>query len=379
MSIRTIAFVDDAHTFGGAQVALFNMIKELSQNDRRKIILAVSNRNKKYFEDINNIKIYVLPSCRPLNLFLAFKKIIVLTKIIIFGNHKIDRWIINLSGIEFGLVPAIYLKLAGFKVFGWLHNPEKYNTMSENCRGVKLIINKLRDKISDIFIFRIYYKFFVPSESSKKIVLSRVRYDINISVIKNIVNLNQINNVDASAKLRRGLGGFKLVIAVIGRVEFSTKGQDRALDIASILKSKGYDPLFIFVGNGVNEEELKAGFMRRGLFESFKIFTWQENPVMWIDVADIVLIPSRFESFSLVAVEAMQRKKRIVASNLDSLKEVIPDICIVKNNSSLCFSSKIEEILSIDLDKLLIEYKNFIDNMAPTLILKKFEQEIFIC
>jgi glycosyltransferase involved in cell wall biosynthesis len=48
-----------------------------------------------------------------------------------------------------------------------------------------------------------------------------------------------------------------------------------------------------------------------------------EHPEELVQNLDLVLVPSEYEPFGLVAIEAMALKKPVIANNVDGLKEII--------------------------------------------------------
>ena len=51
----------------------------------------------------------------------------------------------------------------------------------------------------------------------------------------------------------------------------------------------------------------------------------QHDPVRWLSVADLFLLPSAQESFGLAALEAMACEVPVIASSVGGLPEIIAD------------------------------------------------------
>ncbi len=83
---------------------------------------------------------------------------------------------------------------------------------------------------------------------------------------------------------------------------------------------------------------------------------WEE-----IEKADIIVIPSRIESFGLVAIEAGAMGKCVLASNTGGLKEII----ISGENGLLFESENVEDLYN----KLIYLYKN-------SKLIKSFGEEL---
>lgn len=99
----------------------------------------------------------------------------------------------------------------------------------------------------------------------------------------------------------------------------------RVLGLGRLTRQKGFDVLVEaarlaglaveLVGEGEEAAALAgAGATLRG---------WQADPAAWLAGAEIVAMPSRWEGFGLVAVEAMAAGVPVVASAVDGLAEVV--------------------------------------------------------
>jgi len=171
-----------------------------------------------------------------------------------------------------------------------------------------------------------------------------------------------------------------------------TKGTDLIPQIASILKSRPNSLNFKFFVVGVlNENEylksLKADIQKLKLDNYIELIPHTNTPEKFLEIADIILISSREDSFSLVGIEAVYNNKPIIAFNnaiglqdiLDkdciffaeylNLYDVVVQIELIINNPSLAIKKqtlaklKCEEFLDFETTnkKHLSILKNFLD------------------
>jgi glycosyltransferase involved in cell wall biosynthesis len=124
--------------------------------------------------------------------------------------------------------------------------------------------------------------------------------------------------------LRTKLGIFEnaKVVSIVGRLR-PLKGHEILLDACQRVATSFTDPLhLIVVGDGSERQRLEAESSR---FENFKThFVGNQNDVaVWFSVADVIAMPSYFESFGLVAVEAMVCGKALVASDIEGPAEIV--------------------------------------------------------
>jgi glycogen(starch) synthase len=116
------------------------------------------------------------------------------------------------------------------------------------------------------------------------------------------------------------------IILLLGRLS-SEKGFDTAIQAFSLLKNKGSKAELLIAGEGAERPYLEHLVNKLELTNSTK-FTGRlsrENNEIYsaIDRATFVVMPSHFEAFGLVALEAMQMKRPVIASNVGGLPEFI--------------------------------------------------------
>ncbi|KDN09849.1 glycosyltransferase family 4 protein [Gilliamella sp. GillExp13] len=125
-------------------------------------------------------------------------------------------------------------------------------------------------------------------------------------------------------------------IIYIGRLDL-VKGADILIRAFNKANPEGYK--LIIVGDGAESSYLKTIASKNVIFTG-KIF----NAAYMLDIADICVIPSRFESFGLVLLEAINSGCRIIATNIPSFKEILEsDNYLFDNESVNSLSNKIKE------------------------------------
>lgn len=183
-----------------------------------------------------------------------------------------------------------------------------------------------------------------------------------------------------------------LNIVTIGHPNL-TKGTDLIPQIASILKSRNNSLNFKFFIVGVlNENEyiksIKLDIQKLNLNNYIELIPHTNTPEKFLEIADIFLIPSREDSFSLVGIEAAYNNKPIVAFNNAiglqdilnkdciflaeylNLYDVVTQIELIINNPSLTIQKqtlaklKCEEFLNFETvnKKQLLILKNLLNN-----------------
>ncbi len=148
-----------------------------------------------------------------------------------------------------------------------------------------------------------------------------------ISVIPCGVNLELFRPVEkAAAKRRLGLGEERLILC-IGRIE-PLKGIDRLIQAMPLL-GNGRSPTLVVVG-GDGDSEAEIGQLRQ-LADTlhvrdsviFRGRVQHERLPDYYSAADVCVVPSFYESFGLVALEALACGAPVVATDVGNLSNII--------------------------------------------------------
>ncbi len=114
-------------------------------------------------------------------------------------------------------------------------------------------------------------------------------------------------------------------IVYIGRLEFEGKGLDLLLDAWNRVHDQIAGRLVI-AGAGLEEARVRREVTRRGLDDRVHFAGWVrgEDKARLLSGARAVAVPSRIETFGIVAVEAFAAATPVVAFRIPSLREVVP-------------------------------------------------------
>ena len=135
----------------------------------------------------------------------------------------------------------------------------------------------------------------------------------------------------AAARAALGLPSDESIVLFVGRVD-PIKGIDTLLDAARLLAADpdlDQTPTVLFVGGDLDPAGVPVGPLAdvvrqaraRGVADRFRFVGSQpqDQLPLYYGAADIVAVPSRYESFGLVAVEAMACGTPVVASRVGGL------------------------------------------------------------
>lgn len=165
-------------------------------------------------------------------------------------------------------------------------------------------------------VLRIKKQFIVTTEESKK-EIRKVNKKAQISVIPNGIELPK----RLTKKMKH--------ILFIGRLEFDQKGFDLMLPAFAKSQTKNKMPLII-AGGGQDEKRIKSLVkeldIEKCVHFAGKVQGSKKNRL--ISEAAMVIVPSRFETRSQTALEAMAFGKRLICFDIPGFKWIPRNACI---------------------------------------------------
>jgi len=172
-----------------------------------------------------------------------------------------------------------------------------------------------------------YDKVILVSNSIYDEAVFRKKIKDKYSVIYNYINADEI--IEKSKKHN----DITSDVLFIGRL---TEQKDPLgfIDIVKNIKFEIPSIKAVMLGDGELREECKKKIINEELEDNVEILGFVENPYSIINNTKVVIMPSKWEGFGLVAVEAMILNKIVFASNVGGLKEIF------KNNKEFLFSDK---------------------------------------
>jgi glycogen(starch) synthase len=143
----------------------------------------------------------------------------------------------------------------------------------------------------------------------------------------------------------------KLVLFV-GRLVYE-KGFQLALDALPGVVERVENVRFLVAGSGTHEEKLKAQSERLGLSAHGSFLGWIGDDVLHslYRIADLCVVPSIYEPFGLVALEAMASGCPCIVADTGGLREVVP----VGERVGLRFNGGDAEHLGVMIERLLVD------------------------
>lgn len=201
-------------------------------------------------------------------------------------------------------------KVKANRKIAWMHND--FSTTGYNVGTLRHLLYKydyfvgVCKKLSDEFIN------ICPELSNKVVTIYNIIDENEVKLLANMpFDKDEYSNFDD-----------KIVLLTVGRIE-EQKGYDIAVRTALLLKNAGLEFVWLFIGYGKKEEEIRAMISMFGLEGCVKLLGKKENPYQYMNLCNVYVQPSRHEGFGLTISEAKVLEKPIICTNFIGADEQI--------------------------------------------------------
>jgi glycogen(starch) synthase len=174
-----------------------------------------------------------------------------------------------------------------------------------------------------------------------------------IAVIPNGVDPNDLRpSGDLQALRREFAAPHEKLVLLVGRLVYE-KGFQLALDALPGVMEEVGNVRFLVAGSGTHETELRSQAERLGLSGHGTFLGWIGDDVLHslYRIADLCVVPSIYEPFGLVALEAMASGCPCIVADTGGLREVVP----VGERVGLRFNGGDAEHLGVMIERLLVD------------------------
>lgn len=322
-----VCFFNSTRSWGGGEKWHYDVSTRLSEKGINPIV--VTNKNSELKTRISD---YGIPSYNIgiSNLsFLNLFKVFHISRII--NREKVDFIITNLSSD---------MKVASF---------------AAKIAGVPNIVYRrgsaipVRDSFINRFFFgKVLTRIIANSEETKRTLLARNPnlFDKDkIQVIYNGISIKKYDSGEVTFKYASD--NDEIILGNAGRL-VKQKGQYRLIQLARILKDKGYKFKILIAGDGALQNDLIAYSRKMGMENEVVFLGFVDDIKGFMQSLDIFLLPSLWEGFGYVMTEAMVCRKPVIAFDLSSNPEIVvheeTGYLAEKNNMS-SFAHYVEKLI----------------------------------
>lgn len=368
--MKKILYISDHCEIGGGESSLLNLMVEMKKNKKYVPILLTPKRGA-----LNKLaeKEGILTFSLNYSLFkrswikdiplISIKNFFMIKKII--GEHNIK--IIHANNHGFALTNSLIVaKVKKIKLF-W------------TCHGKWEKPYGFRSKLLNLFLDRI----FVVSEYVKK----------DVDFPKDKVKVSYLG-VDYK-KIKSGkkdiirnelkMPSENILIGMIGRYQ-DVKRQDLFVEMVKKLSKDNEQLKFVIVGDAIFSEENRK--YKKKVLSLIQLYNL-ENKINLLDyredmenvyaALDLIVVPSEFETFSMVTLEALMNGKKVVATDNGGPREILKDNefgRIFKSGSVESLCKNINEYIKLEVEKkkLIERSKKFDIGNICSLIEKEYRE-----
>ena len=294
----------------------FNTVNEWGGGERWHLDMALHLRSKGHFVMVITYPGAVLGKCARKEGIKVFD--IALKNLSVF-NPFVLRKLVNVY--KANMVDTVVLNLS---------RDLKCGGISAKMAGVKnIIFRRGSDRsVRNYFINRYLYQKVVTgiltnSQATKKAILSNGISLVDpdkITVIPNGIDTQKFLNKDFQALQPKKKSS--IVLGALGRLE-PQKNFKFLIPVALELKKRGVPFQFLIGGKGSQETILKSLIDENDLTNVFHFLGFLDNPKDLLMSSDVFLLPSLWEGFGYVIVEASLCELPVIAFDVSSNGEVI--------------------------------------------------------
>jgi glycogen synthase len=174
-----------------------------------------------------------------------------------------------------------------------------------------------------------------------------------IAVIPNGIDPNDLRTVADLEALRREFAApHEKLVLLVGRLVYE-KGFQLALDALPGVLAEVGNVRFLVAGSGTHEAALKEQARSLGLAAHGSFLGWIGDDALHslYRIADLCVVPSIYEPFGLVALEAMASGCPCIVADTGGLREVVPR----GERVGLRFNGGDAEHLAVMIERLLVD------------------------
>lgn len=288
---KRIVHLLSSSSFSGAEKIAINIIEELSMH-YEFIYVSPEGPIRKVLEE-KNISYIPLDKINPYSLYVLFKKIKP------YAVHAHD------------FRASIKLALS-------MYNCKKISHIHQNPDWIgKINFNTLLYGISTMA----YDNIILVSENLNKQFIFSKLIKKKTKVLLNSVDVEKVKKLSKEYEYPEVYD-----VAFLGRLA-EVKNPIHFIEIINGIKSHKPDIKAVMIGEGELLNVCNQKISELNIEENIKLVGFNKNPFPIVNNCKIIIIPSKWEGFGLVSVEAMSLGKPVLASPVGGLNEIVDDKC----------------------------------------------------
>ena len=305
-------------SLGGAQILLFDILCKLKEYEDLELTLVTIDSGE-YIEKYKNagIKVIDLREKGLVNpkIYFKLKKILESLKPDIVHTHLNKADFYGRIAAKRSNVPLIISTCHNYST---THSGADINKKSFFDVIDNFVIDYSKSYL--IAISKLVKQYLINRNPSYEKITEVIYNGINFDKIKyklsnwEILKLRSENNIDSD----------DFVISVIGRLD-KQKGHLIFLESVKEIIHQNKKIKILLIGDGSLREQIEIFIKENNLSSQVIMKGFQPDSEPYIEISDLICVPSLWEGFGLVIIEGMIKRKIILASDVGGIPEIIED------------------------------------------------------
>lgn len=294
---KTIIFFNSNRAWGGGEKWHLEMAVELRKRGHQVVVFAdaygaLINRCRANDIPVQDVSISKLSFLNPFLIHQYSKRLRAYAPAVLILNLPSDMKAGGLAARKAGIHDIYYRRGTALPVNPHLFNRFFYGKVLKgviaNSEQTKSLINKKGQLIDDKKIFVVY----------NGVKIQRAEKE------KKTTDLFTVGNA--------------------GRLVYQ-KGQDYLIQLAEEIKKETNKFEIVIAGDGPLRKKMQREIINKGLSGHIRLMGFQPNLSAFYDSLDVFVLPSRWEGFGYVMVEAMLHQLPVIAFHVSSNPEIIEE------------------------------------------------------
>lgn len=331
MGIRVLHVLDKISVDSGASSVVMNYYATLKHNSLTFDFMlneAPDAKTIAYIES-NGSKIYIMPGLKAVNLF---KYIKALKKFYKYHDYKIIHGHVANSAV-------FYLGLAKDVPYRIIH--------SHSIKSSDIWWKRIRNRFLISFIKLVANRHIACSEEAANFLFGRKN---NATILNNVIDVERFVFNGGKREEIRSFFNLKdeLVIGHVGRFS-AVKNHDFLIDVFNDVHKENKNTRLMLIGDGELYDSVVQKVKKLGLEEVVLFLGTTDDVGAYMNAMDVFILPSLFEGFSLVGVEAQTSGLSVLASeNVPYVINVTGNIDFLELNKAVWVKKLIDSHVNGD-------------------------------
>jgi glycosyltransferase involved in cell wall biosynthesis len=298
---------------GGLEKCVYEIAKGLARRGHEVVVYTTDFPKSKSKKSIDRVLVRRIPALfslfhAPVSIFMPY-----------IARENADLVHVHIPPVFGAFSAVIFAKMKGIPLVLTYHNDTVGRNAFEN------FVARIYNMIQDRFLLGNVQLITVPSAAYVKVLIRRKIDPRIIRVVNNGIDLAGCDKLQKKKEVQEkpGLDRRKLVLYV-GALE-KRKGVEFLLRAAREIDERSGDVKIVIVGTGSEKKNLEqlAFKLRVDNRVSFKGYVSEEELETLYCESDVFVLPSLYESFGLVLLEAMARGKPVIATRIPGTSELV--------------------------------------------------------